>query len=51
MEGVGSGAEPMINNDDDDQSRRKHPPYPPAGGGLTLIRGLMLRMGKFFLVL
>jgi len=33
-----------------DQSRRKHPQYTPAGRGrgLTLIRGLMLRMGKKF---
>jgi len=48
MEGVGSGAEPMINNDDDDQSRRKHPPYPPAGGGAHVDQGPHVTYGKIF---
>ena len=31
------------------QSRRKNLPYPLAGGGeLALLKGLMLRMEKFF---
>jgi len=28
----------------------EEPPYPPAGRGVTYARGVMLRMGIFFLV-